>query len=194
MAQREVVTFSSRLGNKLKQMADSWTPSRGSSGSMSAGNAVGYWIMQATGDISEAVGSCATPGSSAGITPGSGTARICHRDRITGLLVPYQPNGQDVATTVYNLKIKKVKSGTYFSGMRDLDGTLWVQEIYDFCPCESSGKSVNVVTKVDFDLSNCKLVVCTRQLCLPFESSIGQEDCGGSGGSGSGSGTGPIGV
>lgn len=181
MAKRELTTFSARLGQKLKQIADQWTPGA-SHGGMSAGNAVGCWIMQATSEITAATGQCATPGSLIGITPGTGTARICHRDRVTGLVVPYRPNGIDITGTVYNLRKKKVKAGGYFLGTRDLNGSIYVEEYYNFCPCESDGKLVEVVTKVSFDVTNCKLVVCTRQICLPPEAEVGEETCGGSGG------------
>lgn len=189
MAKREVSTFSNRLANKLKQMADAWTPGTSEAGRMSAGNAVGCWILQATTEISAASGQCATPNSLTGITPGSGTARICHRDRITGLLVPYRPNGISVQSTVYSLKKRKIANGGYFIGTRDLNGTIWVEEYFDFCPCEDTGTTLTVVTKVSFDTSNCKLVVCTRNICLPPGATVGDENCGGSGPSSGSGGT-----
>jgi hypothetical protein len=186
MAKKEAVAFSARLAGKLKQMADSWSPGGSSRGNMAAGNAVGCWMMQAMGEIPAAAGTCATPGSLIGITPGAGLARICYRDRITGLLVPYRPNGYDITNVVFSLKRTKIKDGGYFLGTRDLNGSIWVEEYYNFCPCQDGGKTVTVVTKVTFDTTACKLVVCTRDLCLPPEANIGEENCGGSGGSGSG--------
>lgn len=181
MAKKELTTFSARLGSKLKQIADQWTPGA-THGGMAAGNAVGCWIMQAVSEIGQATGQCATPGTLIGITPGGGIARICYRDRTTGMVAPYRPNGQDVTSMVYNLKKKKVKSGTYFLGTRDLNGSIYIEELYNFCPCANDGKLVTVVTKVSFDTKECKLIVCTRELCLPPEAEVGEEQCGGSGG------------
>jgi hypothetical protein len=188
MAEKQVATFSSTLASKLKRMADSWTPGASTAGHMTAGNAVGCWIMQAMAEIPAATGQCATPGTLIGITPGVGTARICHRDRATGLVVPYRPNGLDVTNTVYNLKKRKIKGGGYFLGTRDLNGSIYVEEYYSHCSCaqEDGTTTLTVVTNVSFDVSNCRLVVCTRQICLPPGAEISEESCGGGGGGGSG--------
>jgi hypothetical protein len=187
MAKKRVATFSENLAGKLKRMADQWSPGQ-SHGAMTAGNAVGCWIMQAMGEIPAATGQCATPGTLIGITPGVGTARICHRDRVTGLVVPYRPNGLDVTNTVYNLRKRKVKAGGYFLGTRDLNGSIYVEEYFSHCSCaqEDGTTTITVVTNVSFDVTNCKLVVCTRQICLPPGAEVTEESCGGSGGGGSG--------
>ena len=47
-----------------------------------------------------------------------------------------------------------------------------------------SGPCLDVVTDVRFDPYTCKLTVCTKRVCLPAGSTVGEEDCGdkGSGG------------
>ena len=93
-----------------------------------------------------------------------------------------------MTNTVYNLKKRKIKGGGYFLGTRDLNGSIYVEEYFSHCSCaqEDGTTTLTVVTNVSFDVSNCRLVVCTRQICLPPGAEISEESCGGGGGGGSG--------
>lgn len=47
-----------------------------------------------------------------------------------------------------------------------------------------SGPCIDVVTDVRFDPYTCVLTVCTRRVCLPAGSTVGEENCGGQGSGG----------
>lgn len=172
---KQVFGFSEPKAQRLSTLADQMPGS--SSGALhQVGNAVGLWVMQAT----TAITACTVvdPGTGPETIPGTGMAKICWRDPADNKI---KTNGPTPLTgTVFNLALKEsIAQDTYFYGFRDLAGTLWVISLLHPGQCQ------DFVTKVEFDVATCQLIVCTRQVCFPPGVVIGPENCGGgSGGSG----------
>lgn len=203
MAKKEHVTFTRKTAEILSGMArDHIVGSAGIQQRAKPTNSVGKWVMKATGVISACDYRCLGESEATQVpVPGSGTAVICHRDPVDGLLKVYKQDGiTESSGQVFSLLNEAIPAGRYFLATRDLAGTLWAESVFQSCENGSGGSGgsggdgggsgpgsgsgcIDVVTDVRFDVYTCQLIVCTRNICFPPGTIIGPEDCG-SGGSG----------
>lgn len=171
--------FGQQKANRLSQLADSM-PGSSTGAPQQVSNGVGLWVMKALTAITPCVVTTDPGTGDTTVTPGTGLAAIHYRDPATNTI---EPGPGPLSGTVYNLTLKEaIAAGTLFYGFRDLAGSLWVVSLLH------PGQCVNVVTDVQFNVTTCQLVVCTRQICFPPGVVIGMEDCGGGSGSGAGMG------
>lgn len=172
--------FGQQKAERLSQLADQ-NPGSTSGAPGKLSNGVGMWVMKAITAIAPCVVTVDPGTGDVTTTPGTGLAFICYREPGTNTIEP--AGASPLSGTVYNLALKEViPAGTLFYGFRDLAGSLWVVSLLHPSQC------MTVVTDVQFNVTTCQLVVCTRQVCFPPGVVIGMEDCGGGSGSGSGMG------